>query len=142
MLFCTPTVGSFDRLRRVATPTLQPWTPILPPLPADSTTGSQLTRQAKVITEPVAPSKEPDKLTGLEQKLEALSKNLTITTGDPEIKVVFGGAIIADFLFNSRRPVAPGTPFFLTAGPLPGFHQQTFDASARQTTLTALVSGP
>jgi hypothetical protein len=25
---------------------------------------------------------------------------------------------------------------------LPGFHQQTFDASARQTTLTALVSGP
>jgi hypothetical protein len=45
-------------------------------------------------------------------------------------------------LFNSRRPVAPGTPFFLTSGPAPGFHQQTFDASARQTTLTALVLGP
>ena len=89
-----------------------------------------------------AAGKEQDKLTALDQKLDALTKNLTITTADPNIKVVFGGAIIADFLFNSRRPVAPGTPFFLTSGPPPGFHQQTFDASARQTTLTALVSGP
>jgi hypothetical protein len=101
-----------------------------------------LTDQAKDTAALAPASKEPDKLAALDQKLDALSKNLTITTGDPNIKVIFGGAIIADFLFNSARPVAPGTPFFLTPGPLPGFHQQTFDASARQTTLSALVSGP
>jgi hypothetical protein len=83
-----------------------------------------------------------DKLATLEQALDALTKNLTITTGDPSVKVVLGGAIIADFLFSSARPVAPGTPFFLTSGPLPGFRQSTFDASARQTTVFATISGP
>ena len=86
--------------------------------------------------------KEADKLTALDQKIDAITNNLTVTTADPQIKVVIGGAVIADFLFNSARPVAPGTPFFLTSGPPPGFRQQTFDASARQTTLSALVSGP
>src|SRR5262245_13969382 len=42
-----------------------------------------------------------DKLTAIGQKLEELGKNLTVTTADPEVKIVFGGAIIADFLYNS-----------------------------------------
>jgi hypothetical protein len=108
----------------------------------DATATAFHTDQAEEPATPAPASKEPDKLAALDQKVDALSKNLTITTGDPNNKVVFGGAIIADFLFNSRRPVAPGTPFFLTAGPLPGFRQQTFDASGRQSMLTALVSGP
>jgi hypothetical protein len=116
-------------------------TPAIPPYSGNSL-GWLLPQQAQASAEPVPPAKEPDKLTALEQKLDALSKNVTITAADPNIKVVFGGAIIADFLYNSRRPVALGTPFFLTSGPPPGFHQQTFDAGARQTTLTALVSGP
>src|SRR5262249_40427484 len=45
-------------------------------------------------------------------------------------------------LFNSARPVAPGTPFFLTPGPLRGFNQDTFDANARQTTLMGTMVGP
>jgi hypothetical protein len=84
----------------------------------------------------------PDKLAALDKTVTELSKKLTVVTADENFKLVLGGAIIGDFLFNSRRPVAPGTPFFLTSGPPPGFHQQTFDASGRQTTLTALVMGP
>jgi hypothetical protein len=71
-----------------------------------------------------------------------LSKKLTVMTADENFKIIVGGAIIGDFLFNSRRPVAPGIPFFLTSGPPPGFHQQTFDATARSTTLSALITGP
>src|SRR5262249_45448284 len=63
--------------------------------------------------------KAPDKLGALDQKLDALTKNLTITTGDPDIKVVFGGVITTDAIYSSAREVAPGTPFFLTAGPTP-----------------------
>jgi hypothetical protein len=83
-----------------------------------------------------------DRLAVLDQKLDVISKNLTVVTGDPSIKIVLGGAIIADFLYSGARPVAPGTPFFLTPGPVAGFRQQTFDASARQTMLSALVVGP
>src|SRR5262245_18241131 len=84
----------------------------------------------------------PDKMSVLEQKLDAISKNLTVTTADPSIKLVLGGAVIADFLYNSARPVAPGTPFFLTPAPFDGFRQSTFDASARQNTLLGMVVGP
>src|SRR5262245_60376030 len=38
---------------------------------------------------------QPDKLAALDQKLDALSKNLTVITADPSIKIVLGGAIIA-----------------------------------------------
>ena len=117
-------------------------THVIPPLHADGAAGSWLPQQAIVATEPAPTAKEPDKLTALEQKLEALSKNLTITTADPNIKVVFGGVIDLDLLYSSRREVAPGTPFFLTPGPINGFRQQTFDANARPTTLFALISGP
>ncbi len=83
-----------------------------------------------------------EKLAGLDKAVTELSKKLTVVTADENFKLVLGGAVIGDFLYNSARPVAPGTPFFLTSGPLPGFRQQTFDASARQTTLSVLVSGP
>jgi hypothetical protein len=118
------------------TPTAKPGNPP-PPVLGDLL----LPDQAKDPV-PASPPKDVDKLAVLDQKLDAIAKNLTVVTADPSIKVVVGGAIIADFLYSSRRPVAPGTPFFLTQGPLFNFHQQTFDASARQTTLTALVVGP
>jgi hypothetical protein len=89
-----------------------------------------LTDQAKETAAPAPASKEPGKLAALDQKLDALSKNLTITTGDPNFKVVFGGAITTDFLHSSARRVAPGTPFFLTFGRIAGFRQQTFDVNA------------
>jgi hypothetical protein len=92
--------------------------------------------------EPEAPKTIPDKLAVLDQRLDAISKSLTVTTADPNIKLVLGGAVIADFLYSRARPVAPGTPFFLTPGPPPDFRQQTFDASARQTVLSAYVVGP
>jgi hypothetical protein len=108
----------------------------------DSPTDPAKDRTTTGATAQEPDKKEADKLTALDQKLDAITNNLTVTTADPQIKVVIGGAVIADFLFNSARPVAPGTPFFLAFGPPPGFRQETFDASARQTTLSALVSGP
>src|SRR5262245_60431582 len=91
---------------------------------------------------PPAPGGEADKLTAIGNALEELGKNLTVTTGDPSMKIIFGGAIIADFLYNSARPVAPGIPFFLAPPPAPGFSQNTFDATGRQTTLGAAILGP
>ena len=65
-----------------------------------------------------------------------------VVTRDPCVRLILGGAITADFLYNSARPVAPGTPFFLFPGPIGGFNQDTFDAHARQTTLAGLISLP
>jgi hypothetical protein len=110
-------------------------------LPADDP-GSPATAPVPLTPSAAPPAGEADKLTVIGQQLEALGKNLTVTTGDPAVKIVFGGAIIADFLYNSARPVAPGIPFFLAPPPAPGFAQNTFDATARQTTLGALVIGP
>jgi hypothetical protein len=78
----------------------------------------------------------------LTKTVEVLSKKLTVVSADENFKLILGGAIIADFMYNHARPVAPGTPFFLFPGPAPGFRQQTFDAHARQTTLFALAYGP
>jgi hypothetical protein len=52
------------------------------------------------------------------------------------------GAVKLDMLFNGARPFAPGTPFFLAPGPVPGVSQSTFDIHARQTTLGAVLTGP
>jgi hypothetical protein len=117
-------------------------TPAIPPYTASAGVGWLLPLQAQASAEPGPPAKEPDKQSALEQKLEALSKNLTITTADSNIKVVIGGVIDLDLLYSNRREVAPGTPFFLTPGPVNSFRQQTFDANARPTTLFALISGP
>jgi len=113
----------------------------IPPYSANSS-GWLLAQHGEGASDPVPVPKAPDKLTAIEQSLEALSKNLTITTADPNFKIVFGGEIVAELLYSTRREVAPGTPFFLTPGPANGFRQQTFDASSRPTTLFALISGP
>jgi hypothetical protein len=83
------------------------------------------------------------------QPLADLQKWLAIHTQPPTVlsiskdfKLILGGAITADFYFNSARPVAPGIPFFLAPGPKPGFQQNTFDATARQSMLFAYFTGP
>ena len=78
----------------------------------------------------------------VENSLTELSKKLTVRLLDDNFKLTLGGAITADFFFHSARPVAPGTPYYLTPGPVSGFRQNTFDASARQTALFALITGP
>src|SRR5262245_43468206 len=107
-------------------PIIQPQDPAAPAAPAA----------------PADPAKAAATLQELGKAVEEISKNLTVVTGDPEIKIVLGGAIIADFLYNSARPVAPGTPFFLASRLTPEFNQHTFDATGRQTMLTAYVAGP
>src|SRR5262245_39373404 len=83
-----------------------------------------------------------EKLAALEKTVTELTKKFTVVTADENFKLILGGTITADFLFNSARPVDPGTPFFLTPGPLRGFNQDTFDANARQTTLLGNIVGP
>jgi hypothetical protein len=93
-------------------------------------------------TGPAPAEAKPPTLEELGKKLEALSKNLTVTTGDEQFKLVLGGAVVADFLYSTRTPVAPGTPFFLGPAPPFGPRNPTFDATARQTTLFGLFTGP
>jgi hypothetical protein len=59
---------------------------------------------------------------------------------NPAWGLKLGGIISLDALYNSARPVAPGTPFFLA--PRGIFDDDTFDIHARQTTLYAVASGP
>ncbi len=65
-----------------------------------------------------------------------------VSTAQPYFNVNIFGALKLDMLFNGARPVAPGTPFFLAPGPLPGFDQDTVSIHARQSTLGAAFSGP
>lgn len=59
---------------------------------------------------------------------------------NPCWQLLVGGNITLDMLFNNGRPVAPGTPFFLTPnGP---FDQDTFDMHARQTSMYFAAMGP
>jgi hypothetical protein len=75
-------------------------------------------------------------------QLKEVSKHLTVVTATTDVRIVLGGAVTADFLYNEARPVAPGTPFFLTPDSPFDFEQDTFDAHAKQTSLFALFSGP
>jgi hypothetical protein len=90
---------------------------------------------------PAAP-KAPPTLEVLAKQVETLGKNLTVTTGDGDFKLILGGAVVGDFLYSTRSPFAPGTPFFLFPGSPFGFDSQTFDAHARQTNVFALFTGP
>lgn len=65
-----------------------------------------------------------------------------VSTVNPYFNVNVFGGVTVDMLFNGRRPVAPGTPYFLTPGPVAGRDQQTFDLHARQSTLGAVLAGP
>jgi hypothetical protein len=59
---------------------------------------------------------------------------------NPCWQMLVTGNITLDMLFNSSRPVAPGTPFFLS--PRGPFDDDTFDAHARQTSLIFALRGP
>jgi hypothetical protein len=78
----------------------------------------------------------------VENSATEISQKLTVTLLDDKFKLTLGGTITGDFFFNSARPVAPATPYYLTPGPVSGIRQDTFDASARQTSLFALITGP
>jgi hypothetical protein len=83
------------------------------------------------------------KLAALDNAVTELSRHLTVVSADESFKLALGGVITTDFFYSSARQVGPGIPFFLAPGSLvPGFRQQTFDATARPTTLFALASGP
>lgn len=82
------------------------------------------------------------KVQGLETKLEALSKGITVGSAFGDSKIIIGGAVVADLLFNEKRVVAPGTPFFLAPDNAAGRSQNTFDGSARQTNLSVVAIGP
>jgi hypothetical protein len=59
---------------------------------------------------------------------------------NPCWNLLVGGNITLDMLYNSGRPVGPGTPFFLLpSGP---FNDSTFDMHARQTTMYFALMGP
>ena len=114
------------------TPTLAPADPVPSPSP-------------KELTPPVAANavpKAPPTLEEINAKVDAITKNLTVTTGDGDFKLILGGAVVADFLYSTKRPFAPGTPFFLLPPSPLGVQTNTFDAHARQTNLYALFSGP
>ena len=54
---------------------------------------------------------------------------------------VFGRANL-DVIYNTARPQAPGTPFFLVPTFLGGFPQNTIDLNARQSMLGVTFTGP
>ena len=60
----------------------------------------------------------------------------------PAWGVTIGGTISLDALYNSARPVAPGTPFFLAPEAQPGFEEDTFDIHARETSIFLALNGP
>jgi hypothetical protein len=59
---------------------------------------------------------------------------------NPAWSIKIGGTVSLDALYNSARPVAPGTPFFLS--PKGPFADDTFDIHARETTMYLAGSGP
>jgi hypothetical protein len=59
---------------------------------------------------------------------------------NPAWGLTIGGNITMDALYNSSRPVAPGTPFLLT--PKGPNDDQTFDIHARSTSIYLAASGP
>jgi hypothetical protein len=113
-----------------------PWLNQHPPIPAIGV------EPPPALPAPAAAPKAPPTLEELGKSVDAVSKNLTVTTGDGDYKLILGGAVIADVLFNQKRPVAPGTPFFLLPDSAFGFDTNTFDAHARQTNLFGLFTGP
>lgn len=65
-----------------------------------------------------------------------------VTTLLPFYNVAVFGAVQGNMLFNTARPIGPGTPFFLAPGPVAGLAQNTVDLHARSSLLGAAISGP
>lgn len=65
-----------------------------------------------------------------------------VTSLNPYHSIRVFGAAKLDMLWNSARPLAAGTPFFLVPDSMNNLGQKTVDIHARQTTLGAAMSGP
>jgi hypothetical protein len=74
------------------------------------------------------------------EKAHPCEKCPRVNNLNPAWGVTIGGTISLDALYNSARPVAPGTPFFLT--PRGPFADDTFDIHARETTIFIAGKGP
>jgi hypothetical protein len=60
-----------------------------------------------------------------------------VSTLNPYFNVHIFGALKLDMLFGNKRPLAPGTPYFLLPDSPSGFSQDTLDMHARQSFLGA-----
>lgn len=65
-----------------------------------------------------------------------------VSTLNPYFNVHIFGALKLNMLFNSKRPISPGTSFYLLAASAAGFDERTFDTHARQSSLAAALTGP
>ena len=65
-----------------------------------------------------------------------------VSTLNPYFDVRVFGALKADVLLNTARPISPGTPYLLFPKSPQGLDETTFDTHARQTTLGAVLTGP
>lgn len=61
---------------------------------------------------------------------------------NPYFNMHLFGALKLDMLLSARRPISPGTPFYLLPDATAGFDENTFDMHARQSTLGAALTGP
>jgi hypothetical protein len=65
-----------------------------------------------------------------------------VSTLAPYWNLSIFGALVADMMYHTSRPIAPGTPFLLGPGSPFGFDTDTFDLNGRQSTLGAALAGP
>ena len=65
-----------------------------------------------------------------------------VSTLNPYFNVNIFGALKLDMIFNTARPLAAGTPFFLLPDSIAGLDQTTVDIHARQSMLGAAFTGP
>jgi hypothetical protein len=112
----------------------------------------QKSKIAKIPAKPAAPPQPP--LPPLQTVVAAIP--LLDTTGKmdetsgpalsttqasaPAVKIF--GAVKLDVYYNTRRPQAPGIPFYLVPTIPNGFSQNTFDMNARQSMLGVSFTGP
>src|SRR5262249_24363860 len=71
----------------------------------------------KPLGEPTQALAEPTQFAVPDEQATEPSSKLTVALLDDKFKLALGGAVIADFFFNTARPVAPGAPYYLTPGP-------------------------
>jgi hypothetical protein len=79
--------------------------------------------------------------TSQESTKEGKTGDQATTPDDEKAKLELGVTVVADFYFNTARPVGPGVPFYLSPASPFGLSQVTFDANARATMLSARLSG-
>ena len=110
-------IGALGGIALGQTPPAAPTTESLPGAPGklESVTQDPAAPNALPGSQPTASgdAKTAAALEALTATVETLGKNLTVVTGDEQIKLVLGGALTADFYYNHARPIAPGIPFLL-----------------------------